>query len=330
MRKLKLFFATDIHGSTFVFKKFLNALKIYDVDVGILMGDLSGKMIVPILKLPNETYKCSFLGQEITAKTNDELKKMEETIAITGNYYVHLTPEEFEELKAEGKTIKGRIDEVALGISLGGEKIEKLFIRLITERLNEWMKLAEERLRGTKIKLYMAPGNDDILQVNEVLDNSKSVVNLDGRKLFINDHEIITLSWSNPTPWKTPRETTEEELAKMIDSLASQIESMESAIFNFHVPPYGTHLDQAPKLTKDLKPSISETISVGSKAVLEAIKRYQPLLGLHGHIHESRGLERIGRTLCINPGSEYTEGILRGAIITLEKNKVSSFLFTSG
>jgi len=330
MRRLKLFFSCDVHGSTYVYKKFLNALKIYKVDVGILMGDLSGKMITPITKCSDGTYKCNFLGRKLTAKTDEELRKIKETITITGNYYVCLTNKELEELKAEGKTIEGRIDEQSAGISLGGDKVEKLFTRLVTERLSEWMRLAEQRLKGTGIKLYISPGNDDLPEVSEVLNSSTYAVNAEERKVYVNDHEMITLSWSNPTPWDTPRETTEEELAKKIDTLASQIEDMKSAIFNFHVPPYGTHLDQAPKLSKDLRPSIDETISVGSKAVLEAIKRYQPLLGLHSHIHESRGVEKIGRTQCINPGSEYTEGILRGVIVILEKYKVSNYLFTSG
>jgi len=65
-------------------------------------------------------------------------------------------------------------------------------------------------------------------------------------------------------------------------------------------------------------------------AVREAIEKYKPLLGLHGHIHESRGVVNIGRTLCINPGSEYGEGIIRGAIVDLAKDKVLSYQLTSG
>ncbi len=141
---------------------------------------------------------------------------------------------------------------------------------------------------------------------------------------------MISLSWSNPTPWDTPRECGEEELEKKIDGLASQIEDMKSAIFNFHVPPHGTALDEAPALSKDLVPSVGKTVSAGSKAVLNVIRKYQPLLGLHGHIHESRGVQKIGRTVCMNPGSEYTEGILRGVIVFLEKKKIKDFMFTSG
>ncbi|MEM4474313.1 MAG: metallophosphoesterase, partial [Candidatus Bathyarchaeia archaeon] len=205
-----------------------------------------------------------------------------------------------------------------------------LFKRLVTERLISWDKIIGEKLSGTNIKMFIAPGNDDILEVDEVLDSFTNAVNADNRKVTFGDYEMVTLSWSNPTPWDTPRECSEEELAKKIDRLVSQIDNMKNAIFNFHVPPYGTNLDLAYKLSKDLVPSINEMVNVGSTAVLNAIKEHQPLLGLHGHIHESRAAQKIGRTLCINPGSEYSEGILRGVIITLDKDKVKSFQFTSG
>ena len=326
---MKLLFSTDVHGSEICFRKFLNALRVYNVEVGILLGDLSGKMLTPIVKQPNGTYTCDFFGKKI-ARTEEELRALEKKIAAIGNYYFYTTPEEAEKLKAEGKTIKGRIDERAAKIHLVKGKIEDLFQQLATERMKNWIRLAEERLGASNIKMFMVPGNDDLLEIDEVLDSSTYVINADNKKVDVKGHEMITLSWSNPTPWDTPRECSEEELERKIDKLASQIEDMESAIFNFHVPPYGTILDEAPALSKDLVPSLGKTVSAGSKAILNAIKKYQPLLGLHGHIHESRGVQKIGRTVCLNPGSEYTEGILRGVIVFLEKKKVKDFMFTSG
>ncbi len=61
-----------------------------------------------------------------------------------------------------------------------------------------------------------------------------------------------------------------------------------------------------------------------------AIEKYKPLLGLHGHVHESKGFVNIGSTLCINPGSEYGEGILRGVIVELGDGKVKNYLLTQG
>lgn len=325
----RIFFVTDVHGSEVCFRKFLNALKIYKVDVGILLGDLTGKMINPIIKQPDGTCVCEYVGHRTVARKEEELRELEKNISFIGNYYFYTTPEEFEALKSEGKTINGRIDERSRKIHLGKGKVDELFRRLSIERLKNWLALAEERLKNSGIKVFMAPGNDDVLEANEVLDSSQSIISADEKKVEIDGYEMVTLSWSNPTPWVTPRECSEDELKKKIDNLVSQIKNMENAIFNFHVPPYGTVLDQAPKLSEDLVPSAGEVVSVGSTAIREAINTYQPLAGLHGHIHESRGIQKIGRTVCINPGSEYTEGILSGAIVTLDKGKANC-MFTSG
>jgi len=326
----RIFFSTDVHGSEVCFRKFLNALKIYKADVGILLGDLTGKMITPIIKQEDGSYLCEYVGHKKIVRTEEELRELEKNISLIGNYYFYTTPKEFEELKSEGKTIDGRIDERSRKIHLGKGKIEGLFKRLSAERLANWIALAEEKLKGSHIKMFMAPGNDDDMEISKILDSSTFVVNADGRKVEFDGYEMITLSWSNPTPWDTPRECSEEELCKKIENLVSKIENMEKAIFNFHAPPYGTVLDLAPKLSENLVPSASELVNVGSTAVLDAIKTHQPLLSLHGHIHESKGAQKIGRTICINPGSEYTEGILCGVIINLDKGKVKNYLFTAG
>ncbi len=331
---LKIFFAVDIHGSTACFKKFLNALDVYGADVGILGGDLSGKMIVPIIKHPDGTYEYNYLGEHIVTKDPQKLKEIEKKLSFMGNYYAYLTEEEYQELLKEGKTVEGRIDEKRRRITLAAGKVEELFAKVVTDRLHEWLDLAEERLSKTGKKLYIVPGNDDIPEVDEVIKKHESdhIIFADMRKVYVGKHEMIGLSWSNKTPWDTPRETDEDGLRKMIDDLASQIENMDWAIFQFHVPPYGTRLDEAPKLDEQLRPKVDETIHAGSTAVYEAIKKYQPLLGLHGHIHESRAVEKIGRTIVFNPGSEYTEAILRGVLIILDENKgkIKNYIFTSG
>ena len=83
-------------------------------------------------------------------------------------------------------------------------------------------------------------------------------------------------------------------------------------------------IDQAPKLDEKAQVKIRygspEMVPVGSKSVRQAMEEYQPLLGLHGHIHESTGLERIGRTLCVNPGSSYMQGMLNAFVIDLPEN----------
>jgi hypothetical protein len=108
------------------------------------------------------------------------------------------------------------------------------------------------------------------------------------------------------------------------------VKNYETSIFNFHVPPHGYSLDLCPKLDENLTMAADEKIHAGSLGAKRAIEKFQPLLGLHGHIHESRGAQKAGRTLLINPGSEYSEGILKGVILMLDKKKVKDYVFTSG
>lgn len=330
MSLVKILYVTDVHGSETCFRKFLNALKIYKVDVGILLGDLCGKMLNPIVKQQDGTFHSSVLGQHRVLKTEEELRSLEKDLASMGNYYFYTDPEEMEILKAEGKSIEGRIDERAANIALGAGKIDELFKKAVLDRMTHWMELADERLDGSGLDVFMAAGNDDLMEVDAVIDSSSSIVIADNKVVDIKGYEMITLSWSNPTPWDTERECSEEELGKKILALTSQVQNMETAIFNFHVPPHDTLLDQAPKLSDNLVPSTEKSVATGSTAVLSAIKQHQPLLGLHGHIHESKGVQKIGRTTCLNPGSEYSEGILDGVIVVLKKKKVKNFMFVSG
>lgn len=330
--RLRIFFVSDVHGSTACFKKFLNALQAYNVDIGILGGDLSGKFVVPILMKDDGSYECSYMGERIITRDKNKIKEVEKLLETTGAYYAYLTRNDLEALVKEGKTIAGRIDAKVKGVTLSSGKTEELFERKVVERLNMWLEYANEYLRKVKKRIYIVPGNDDIPAVDDVIKQyeSEHIVFADLRVSDIEGHEMIGLSWSNPTPWDTPRETTEDRLREIALKLIMQVSDMERAIFQFHVPPKDTLLDQAPKLDEKLRPMPDRTIGVGSIVVREAIEKYQPLLGLHGHIHESRGFQRIGRTYCINPGSEYTEGILRGVIVTIEERKYKLHQFTSG
>lgn len=308
---MRLFFVTDIHGSELCFRKFISALDIYNVDVGIVLGDLAGKMVVPIIKRPDGKHECNFLGQYSLLETDAAVQDMIRKIAAIGFYWYKTDAEEAEKLAK---------DKVA---------VDKIFFTEITKRLSSWVVLADEKLKSKKAKVFMAPGNDDPLEIDKVIESSKTIVNCDDKKVEFGGYEMITMAYSNPTPWDTPRECSEEDLAKRIDRLASQIQDMTKGIFNFHVPPYGTSIDLAPYL-KDMRQSAGTMIHVGSKAVLESINKYQPFLGLHGHIHESKGVQNIGKTFICNPGSEYGEGLLKGIILTLDGTKMKNYVFTSG
>jgi Icc-related predicted phosphoesterase len=309
---MKIFFVTDIHGSDVCYRKFLNALRIYQVDVGILLGDLTGKVLVPLVEKAGGGRETTFMGSPVEANTQEELDKLKKTIEMVGYYWVHLTPDEFRALKADQKAQ------------------DELFKRLMLERLEEWMDLADERLAGTPYQVYMSPGNDDHFEVDDVISNAATIVNANDRVLMVGEHEMATFAWTNPTPWDTPREKPDEELEPMLEALIAQVKDKHKAIFNFHAPPYGYALDLAPELTADLIQAADRRVHVGSRAVARMIEKYQPLLGLHGHIHESRGVQKIKKTTIINPGSEYSEGILKGAVIILEKGKLKDYIFTAG
>ena len=313
----RIFFTSDVHGSDVCFMKFINAAKVYQAHVLILGGDVTGKMIVPIVRQPDGTYFSEFLGSTQILKTKEERDNLEKNIR-NGGYYPYMTnPDEMERLSNDKKLQ------------------DELFSRVMVDGVKRWVQVAEERLKGTSTKCYISPGNDDRFNIDEVLKSSSLVLYPEDEVMWIDDHhEMITTAWANPTPWKSPRETTEEKLAEIIRQMTSKVQRMESCIFNLHCPPYNTPIDVAPELDETLKPKISGSsvsmVHVGSVAVRQAIEKNQPLLGIHGHIHESRGFVKIGRTVCINPGSDYGQGILRGAVINLDEKGIKSYMLIQG
>jgi Icc-related predicted phosphoesterase len=314
---IRVFYASDIHGSEVCFRKFLNAIKIYRVDVAILGGDLTGKLLIPVIKINEKQYEADFAGRRWIIREEEELKRLLKMIRDSGYYPRIMSEDEYHKAKSDATLIK------------------RLFDEAIAEVMREWIRLAEEKLREINVECYIMPGNDDSRIIDEILKESERIINPDERVLEIKGgFEMLSLGASNPTPWKTPREYTEEELEDKLASLLSHVKNPETAIFNIHVPPYETLLDMAPLLDENLrvvtKGGRIVFVHVGSKAVRRVIEKNQPLISLHGHIHESKGVDKIGRTLCFNPGSEYSEGFLRGVLVNLEKGKVKNYLFTYG
>jgi len=314
----RLFYATDVHGSVRTFQKFISCWKSYDVNNLILGGDITGKMVVPIVEKSNGEYESEFLGQKWTGRKGD-LGELERRISIVG-FYPYI-------VKEDEKT----------ELDTNPQKLNEVYDRLVTERLDRWIKLAEEKLRDTGVNVYITGGNDDPPYVEQIIRSSNFVIDPEGQVTAIGKYEMVSLADSNPTPWKTPRECSEEDLEKKINAMISMIKDMKKCIFNFHVPPKDSTIDTAPKLDASVSPpkyvvesGVQIMVGVGSSAVRKTIEKYQPILGLHGHIHESRGAIKIGRTLCLNPGSEYGEGILRGVIVTLKDDNVKGYQFTSG
>ncbi len=316
-KPVRLFFATDVHSSERVFTKFLNSVEHYKADVLILGGDLTGKFIAPLIKREDGTTFTDFLGMPRAFKTEEEVKRIEDEIRTAGYYYFHTTQKEYDQMAGN----KQKIDEV--------------FDKLMLETLQQWVDMAEKRLSKTGVKMFVTGGNDDPFHIDDYMRSisTEHVLYVEGKIADVCGYEMAGSGYSNMTPWKLPRDMDEDELYVKLEELVSQVKDYSNAIFCIHVPPYDTGMDLAIYLDKDLKyQHAGQPIEgpVGSHAVSKIIDKYQPLITLHGHIHESRCFYKWGRTMCFNPGSEYGEGILRGVIVILKGPKMEAYQFTSG
>jgi uncharacterized protein len=313
---MRIFFATDIHGSETCWKKFLNSGEHYKADVVILGGDMTGKALVPIVDDGGGRWHATLLENRNELEGEDAVREFEEAVQRRGYYPFRTTP-----------------DELA-ALSASEEKWHALFDQHMIGTVERWMGMADERLAGKGIRVFVCPGNDDQLEIDAVVEAANTVELGEGRVVDIDGFQLASSGWANRTPWDTYREEDEPDLKKRIDEMLESVTAEpERTIYSLHCPPYATGLDDAPQLTAemDLKDAGRSTVPVGSTAVREAIEGHQPALSLHGHIHEARGTTRLGKTLCINPGSSYEQGQLLGAVIDLDgKKKVKKFVLTSG
>lgn len=312
----RLFFASDVHGSEQCFRKWLNAAAAYGVDALILGGDITGKAVVAVIET-EDGWNGEVGGQQLRARNESELADLQRRIRDSGSYDLILSP------------------HAARALESDPEALDKAFRKAVEERLIGWVRLADERLAGTKASCFMMLGNDDPPELADIIRQSSRIVYAeDGIQELPGGYELLSYGYSPPTPWRTPRELPENEIAGQLDSLAARLQNPTTAVFNLHCPPRGTHLDQAPELDHQLRPKSGlggqSSGAVGSEAVRGILQRLQPLLGLHGHVHESAGAEKIGRTLCVNPGSEYSEGILRGVLVQLGSKGLESWQFVQG
>jgi Icc-related predicted phosphoesterase len=301
---MRIYFATDIHGSEVCWRKFLNAAKFYDVDTLILGGDVSGKAVVPVVAAPGGGFLVrQFSGDRVL--TPEETGAAETRIRDMGFYPYRTTDEELDATWDRP------------------EAVERVFLTEMRQTLTRWLDLAGQRLAGTGIRLYAMTGNDDPPELQQMLRDSPVLTETEDSLLDLGEGiQMISFGYSNPTPWNTPRELDDDEIERRIEKMALRVDRPERAVFNLHVPPARTSIDKAPALDASLKPVVKGGAmvmqSVGSEGVRRILERHQPMLGLHGHIHESRGAVRLGGTLSINPGSEYGDGILRGAVLELD------------
>jgi Icc-related predicted phosphoesterase len=314
---MRLYYASDVHGSEKLWRKFLNAPSFYDVEVLVMGGDLTGKVMVPVIERKPGRWHARVSGREQTARGEDKVAELERRIRLNGSYPLRCDEDSYRRLQ----------DDPAYR--------DTVFRDLMRSELRRWVELAREKLAGTGVRCFVMPGNDDEWDIDEVLDDApEPVTSVEGRVVRFGGLQMISSAWANPTPWDSPRELEEDELLERLEKLAGELEPGADTIFNLHCPPYDSGLDRAPELTDDLRVVTEggepKMVAVGSVAVRTLIERHQPLLGLHGHIHESRGAAEIGRTLCLNPGSAYGEGVLDGAVIDVDAGRVVSYQLVSG
>lgn len=313
--RTRIVFVTDLHGSEACFRKWLNSARVLEADCLVMGGDLTGKSLVPIVET-GDGWRAERGGTTALARDEEELAELRKRIRASGGYDVLVSGEQHEQLARDGRLR------------------EQLFQRRMREILRSWVELAEERLPATGTPAFFMLGNDDDESLLSDVGGSDVLRYVENEVCELpGGHEMISFGYSTPTPWDTPREMSEDELGEAIRALSGQLSDPGRAVFNLHCPPRDTHLDQAPVLDEELRPKLGAagtlTGSVGSSAVREAIERDQPLVGLHGHVHECPAAERLGTTLCVNAGSEYQDGVLRAAIIDLEADRVRQWQLIS-
>jgi len=313
----RILYGSDFHGSELVFRKFIASAFQYKANVLMVGGDVTGKAMVPIVNQGGGLYEGFLFGRRESAANADELEKLKKTISNVGFYPIIVEKDEAAELEADPQKMSARFEAE------------------MCERIRQWMRLADEKLTPAGMQLYFMAGNDDLYSIDEAIAEFENVRNPDMKRFEMEGgYEVLGISNANMTPWACIRDLEEDELEKKLDTLAGMVQDPERAIVIIHVPPYGTTLDSCPDLDKNLKiiTQGGQVVmkSAGSPAVKAFIDKVQPMLTLHGHIHESAGHLRIGRTLAINAGSEYAEGIFKGALINLEDGKVKGHLLIAG
>jgi Icc-related predicted phosphoesterase len=315
-RPLSLFYAGDVHGSWVCWRKFVNAAGHYPADVLVMGGDLTGKALSPIVRQEGGSYRARVIGEQRTARDEGELEQLKRAINSNGMYPLIVDQAQAQRLESEPSYR------------------EHAFEAALLEELKLWVEFADERLGPSGRRAFVIPGNDDPWSIDEVLRSGSSVDACDEQVRRIGAHELVSFGFSNRTPWDTPRELDEDEIYSRLKALVEQLDEPMAAILNIHVPPYDTGLDTAYEVDEDLryvtKGGRPHEIATGSKAVRQIIEEVQPLLSLHGHIHESKGVTNIGRTLAINPGSDYGSGRLDGCLVHLESDRVVNHYLVSG
>jgi Icc-related predicted phosphoesterase len=314
---MRIFYVTDLHGSEICWKKFLNAGAFYKADMVILGGDVTGKAMVPVVQHANGAWTASLQDFREEMETEAEVAAFEQRVMNRGYYPIRVSDEEY------------------LAMQEDEDMVDKRFKQVMVDGTARWIDMAEDKLGTSGIRVVACPANDDMFEIDDLLSHASVVETGDeDHPIEIEGMTMVSMGWTNPTPWDTFREAPEDQLAIRIERAISHTTDPQHTIFNFHAPPYGSRLDLAPALKDDMSYVAGGQAlrPVGSTAVRDAVMSYQPLLSLHGHIHESKGSVRLGKTLALNPGSSYEEGVLQAAVVNLDlkKMKVKNYILVNG
>lgn len=320
-RDRTIFYVADIHGSDLCFRKWLNAGRFYGADVLMVGGDLTGKILLPIYpaKGGNGSWVASWHGRQVHLETRAEVDGLIRTARDEGTYGFITT-----------------VDEVA-AIQASPDLERQTFTRLKLEGLAEWVRLADERLADRAVRALVMAGNDDPPEIDRVLADARHLVDVGGSV-----HEIVpgihmaSVGESTPTPWHTPRELPDDALGERVRSTVDALPDGGITIWNLHMPPHETGIDEAPELDANLRVQYDASgeprmHAVGSRSIRRLIQEREPTIALHGHIHEGRGRYRLGRTVGVNPGSQYQDGALMGVLVRISPTAgVRDIAFTAG
>jgi len=318
-RPVRLYVCSDLHASERAWRKLINATRAntYKADVVLIAGDLTGKALVPIVEEPAGVFTATLLGTRRVARSEQELADLERSIADVGYYSIRVSSAERDAMESDPSIVTRHFHEQ------------------IAQRLRDWLALATERLSGSSVPIYLMPGNDDEFEIDPILAENGYARNVNEQVVDLTPwHQLVSMGWSSPTPWSTPRELPEEEFLDRLSSLMAGVRDPTKSVIMTHVPPYDSGLDTAPLLSPSLQPTASAGDllrgPVGSTGVRRAIETFRPVVGVHGHIHESGGERRIGNTLCVNAGSEANHGVLRGYLIDLGQDGVEKRMRVEG
>ena len=225
---------TDLHGSEICWKKFLNAGSFYGADVVILGGDVTGKAMVPIVQRANGTWEASLQDHRDTLESEDAIVEFEKRVMDRGYYPIRVSDQEYVAMQE---------DEVL---------VDKRFKEVMLDGTERWIAMAEEKLANTGIRVIACPANDDMFEIDDLLSGAQVVETGDED----DRSSSATSRWSR---WagRTRRPGTPSARPRSPSWRPGSIERSrghrsETTIFNFHAPPYGSKLDNAPALNPDL------------------------------------------------------------------------------